>query len=116
MKVWVDAQLPPDLCGWLKSQFGVEAAHVQDVGLRDADDDVVFRFLRQPEQVVLTKDEDFVDIVTRLSPPPQIIWLRVGNCDNQSLRRFLQGVFAEALAAIRGGDAVVELKRRHPPS
>jgi predicted nuclease of predicted toxin-antitoxin system len=36
--------------------------------LAQADDQAVFQALRQPGQVIVTKDEDFADLVTRLDP------------------------------------------------
>ncbi len=111
MKLWVDAQLPPSLCGWLHSEFALEALHVQDMGLREADDAVVFAAIRRPGDVVLTKDQDFIDMVTRLGPPPQVLWVRTGNCDNEDLRVFLRTVMEAALEALSRGDAVVELRR-----
>jgi predicted nuclease of predicted toxin-antitoxin system len=111
VKLWIDVQLPPSLCAWLHAGFGVESSRVQDAGLREADDADVFDALRREGEVVLTKDEDFIDLVTRLGPPPQILWLRVGNCSNDDLRAFLQIVLPQALDALRRGDPVVELRR-----
>jgi predicted nuclease of predicted toxin-antitoxin system len=37
----------------------------------------------------MTKDSDFVDLVERLGPPPQIIWLTCGNTSNLRLREIL---------------------------
>jgi len=112
VNVWIDARPPPSLCEWLRQTFGLKSSHVQDAGLRDADDSDVFAALRRPHQVVLTKDEDFIDIVTRLGPPPQMLWVRVGNCGNTDLRSFRQAVLPAALEALDRGDAVVELRRR----
>lgn len=111
MKVWIDAQLPPSLCGWLRAEFSVEACHVQDVGMRDADDADVFDALRRPGDVLLTKDQDFIDKVTRLGMPPQVLWVRTGNCSNDELREFLRSVLSAAFEALGRGDAVVELRR-----
>lgn len=112
MKLWVDAQLPPILCEWLRAEFGIDSSHVQDAGLREADDAVVFAAIRHAGEVVLTKDEDFIDLVTRLGPPPQILWVRVGNCGNDELREFLRAVLPAAFEALARGDAVIELRRR----
>ena len=79
MTIWVDAQLPPALAGWLTEQFGVEAANLDSVGLRQAQDIEIFQHARRPGHVIMTKDDDFVDIVTRLGPPPQILWVTCGN-------------------------------------
>ena len=100
MKLWVDVQLPPALCDWLRTTFGVESLHTQDVGLREADDTQVFGAANQQGDVVFTKDEDFIDLVTRRGTPPQILWLRVGNCSNEDLRSFLSITFPAALDAL----------------
>lgn len=111
MKVWIDAQLPPSLCGWLNAEYSLVASHVQDIGMREADDAEVFNAIRQPDHVLLTKDQDFIDMVTRLGPPPQVLWVRTGNCGNDELRDFLRMVLTTALEALARGDAVVELRR-----
>lgn len=114
MKLWIDVQLPPSLCAWRHEGFGVESTHVQDARLRESDDADVFAALRREGEVVFTKDEDFIDLVTRLGAPPQILWLRVGNCGNEDLRTFLRIVLPGALEALRRGDPVVELRRTRP--
>jgi predicted nuclease of predicted toxin-antitoxin system len=43
MKIWVDAQLPPMLAGWLVPTFASEAAALRDLGLRDAQDTEILR-------------------------------------------------------------------------
>jgi len=40
--VWVDAQLPPALAGWLRDEHQVDAHHVQDLDLRAASDREIF--------------------------------------------------------------------------
>lgn len=36
--VWIDAQLPPVLAGWLRDEYGVNAVHVKDLDLTRAPD------------------------------------------------------------------------------
>ncbi|MFM9042410.1 MAG: hypothetical protein ACKOHJ_09300 [Vulcanococcus sp.] len=39
MKLWLDAQLPPSLAGWINRQgLDLEAIPVRELGLRDAID------------------------------------------------------------------------------
>ncbi|WP_407643668.1 DUF5615 family PIN-like protein [Deinococcus terrestris] len=42
------------------------------MGDRDASDDEVFQAAREARAVVVSKDSDFLDRVTRLGPPPQL--------------------------------------------
>jgi len=61
MKLWLDAQLPPLLAGWIDAQgWGIQVFAVRDVGLRDASDPLIFRAAREAGVVVMTKDRDFI--------------------------------------------------------
>jgi predicted nuclease of predicted toxin-antitoxin system len=53
----IDAQLPPALASWLIQQ-GLTAQHVDDLGLRTADDVAVWNHASASGAVVITKDED----------------------------------------------------------
>lgn len=59
MRFLVDAQLPPALALWLR-EAGYDAQAVREVGLRDADDTVIWRHALAHGWVIVTKDEDFV--------------------------------------------------------
>ena len=73
MKFWVDAQLPPSLAEWLSVQFDVEAVSMRDLGLRDSTDSEIFKAARQAKVVVISKDSDFVEMVSRYGAPPQLL-------------------------------------------
>ena len=75
MKIWVDAQLSPVIAQWLSSTYGVEAAAVRDLRLRDARDRDIFLTARDAKAILLTKDSDMIDLVTQLGAPPQILWV-----------------------------------------
>jgi predicted nuclease of predicted toxin-antitoxin system len=68
--LWVDAHISPRLCPRIQKQFTVEATHVRDLGLREAEDPEIFHRAREAEVVVFTKDDDFVELVGRLGTPP----------------------------------------------
>jgi predicted nuclease of predicted toxin-antitoxin system len=59
-EVWVDAQLPPALAGWLHEEHQVGARKVQGLDLRSASDRQIFSAASQAGAVVMTKDSDFV--------------------------------------------------------
>jgi len=58
MRFLVDAQLPPSLARFLV-ELGEEATPCRDLGLRDADDDVIWQFATSGGWCIVTKDEDF---------------------------------------------------------
>lgn len=75
MTIWIDAQLPPAIAAWIKSQFEIDAVAIRELGLRDAEDLEIFTAAKNANVAVLTKDTDFVLLLDRYGPPPQIIWL-----------------------------------------
>ncbi len=112
MLVWTDAHLSPALAPWLQATFGVEAVPVRDLGLREAEDPVIFAPAREVGAVVLTKDSDFVDLLTRYGPPPQILWLTCGNTSNAALRGILVEAWPRIVRLLDGGEPLVELSGR----
>lgn len=109
MIIWIDAQLPPTLAGWIVETFGVTAISLRELGLRDAKDLEIFEAAIQPNLVIMTKDSDFVDLVCRLGSPPQILWLTCGNVTNRNLRRLLMSTFPDAIAQLQQGEIIVEI-------
>lgn len=79
MTLWLDAQLSPFLAPWLTATLGVEARAVRELGLRDAKDREIFLAAREANAVIVSKDSDFLRLLDRLGPPPQILWLTLGN-------------------------------------
>lgn len=109
MKIWVDAHLSPAITAWITSTFELEAIALRDLGLRDAEDAEIFEAAKAQKAVVMTKDSDFVDLVERLSSPPQIIWLTCGNTSNTRLREILIETLPRALELLAAGEVLVEI-------
>ena len=109
MILWLDAHISPQLCPWIRKQFAVDAMHVRDLDLREAEDPEIFDRARRAEAVVFTKDEDFVDLVGRLGTPSQVLWLRCGNMPNARLWTVLTRALPDAIELRRHGEPVVEM-------
>ena len=111
--VWVDAQLPPALARWLRQSHGLDAWHVEDVAQLEADDPAIFAAARSGRAaVVVTKDDDFVELVERLGPPPQVVWVTCGNIRNAELRTMVLGAWPRVAALLASGEPLVEVGRR----
>lgn len=109
MKVLIDAQLPPGL-KLLLVEAGHEACHVDEIGLRRADDAQLWAYAVREGTVILTKDEDFA--VRRLREPngPTIVWLRIGNCSRAALARWLTPLLPSVAALVAAGEGVIEVR------
>ena len=109
MKFWIDAQLSPALAPWLRDTFAVEAFSVQRLGLRDASDERIFLTARAKKAIVITKDQDFVRLLERLGPPPEVIWITCGNISNARMHDILLQDFESALLRLQEGRSLVEI-------
>jgi predicted nuclease of predicted toxin-antitoxin system len=107
--LWIDAQLSPALARWLSDTFGVTAQAVRDLGLRNAKDLPIFHAAREAGAVIMRKDSDFVLLLERFGPPPQMLWVTCGNTSNARLRQILLKSFPEARARLEQGEPLVEI-------
>lgn len=114
MILWIDSQLSPHLAPWITEQFGVEAHSLSHLGLLSAADREVFDAARESGATVLTKDRDFVEILDRLGPPPQVLWVTCGNTSNQYLRVLFALLLPSALELLEAGEALVEIADASP--
>lgn len=110
MKLWIDAQLSPALAKWITENFAsIEAIAVRDLGLRDAEDQVVFFSARNADATVMTKDSDFLELQKRLGAPPKIIWVTCGNTSKARLIEILSVNLQKAVELLEGGEVLVEI-------
>jgi predicted nuclease of predicted toxin-antitoxin system len=110
MEIWIDAQLSPAVALWINSYFkGVKAQSMRALGLRDADDITIFMAAKKKNAVLMSKDIDFVTLLERLGPPPQIIWIKVGNTSNSRMREILIKHFSTIKEMLIKGEQLIEI-------
>ena len=109
MTIWIDAQMSPSIAAWISSTFDVTAVAIRDLGLRDAKDQEIFQAARNEKAVVMTKDSDFVLLLERFGPPPQVLWVTCGNTSNARLKEILTSILPKALELLNSGEKLVEI-------
>ncbi len=109
MKLWVDAQLSPKLADWLNQNYDVTAKSVSALGLASASDQEIFDAARDARSTVMTKDRDFTEMLERLGPPPQVIWITCGNTSNARMQEVIADTFPDALRLLLRGEPLVEI-------
>ena len=109
MTIWLDAQLPPQICAWLEDTYGIRALPIRDVGLRDARDREIYRRAASEGVILMSKDRDFVDLSMEFGAPPYVIWLTFGNTSNARWREILSTTLEDALRMIEHGESIVEI-------
>ena len=104
--------MPPSRARRLAREFGIEVVHVDDPGLRTATDSAIFAAARAAQVIVVSKDTDFVHLLERHGPPPQILWVTCGNTTNARLWELVRAAWPEAAKLFAAGEALVELSER----
>ena len=108
--IWLDAHLSPRIARWMEEELGQACRPLRDLGLQKAKDAKIFARARDDNAILLTKDQDFAEFVSRLGPPPRVVWLRVGNTSEDRLKDILVRHLRNALDLIDAGNPLVEIK------
>jgi predicted nuclease of predicted toxin-antitoxin system len=84
VKLLFDQNLSHNLVALLSDVFP-GSAHVRAVGLGQGTDAEVWAHAREHDFVLVSKDEDFHQMSFLLGPPPQVVWVRLGNCSTRDV-------------------------------
>ncbi|MCP4286498.1 MAG: hypothetical protein GY792_18965 [Gammaproteobacteria bacterium] len=109
MRFLVDAQLPPALARWIESQ-GHFAEHVADLGLADASDISIWQTAKESGATIISKDADFVTLVTLEEKGPPVVWIRLGNTRRQILLSWFSPLFPNILTLLEQGEKLIEIE------
>ena len=108
MRFLVDTQLPASLARWLRDK-GHQAEHVLDVNLAQSKDTAIWRYAEQNGAVIVTKDEDFAELVRCGCPGPAVAWLRLGNSSTRNLLAWLDPLLPLVVRKVQEGERLIEL-------
>ena len=109
MRFLVDAQLPPALARML-SAHGHVAEHVTDVGPADAPDRDLWHYALEHQALLITKDEDFSNMLVFGGAAPVIVWIRVGNTRRRALIEWFEPLIDRIVEMIQAGNSLIELR------
>ncbi len=106
-----DENLAPVLVRRLADVFP-GAAHVRDLELERESDEAIWQRAGAEGLVIVTKDDDFRQRSFLYGPPPQVIWLRLGNCSTADVERVLRARRPDVLAFCLDNTAALLLLSR----
>lgn len=79
MKLLIDANLSWRLVRILQEK-GFECLHVEQTGLPiPASDRMIWRFAKENSLIIVTSDEDFLNLMNLSGFPPKVLLLKTGN-------------------------------------
>lgn len=110
MKFLIDAQLPHRLSRWLQAEDH-DAVHTRDLPEKNQTiDTIINEFSIREQRVLITKDEDFVDLFLLRHEPYKLLLVATGNIDNKELQQLFQNNLNAIVQAFETYD-FVELDR-----
>jgi predicted nuclease of predicted toxin-antitoxin system len=89
MKLLLDENLSHKLVPILEDLFPY-SIHVRDVGLKAADDPLVWEYAKDNGLILVSKDADMHQRSFLFGPPPKVVWVRLGNCSTSDVERLLR--------------------------
>lgn len=87
-----DQNLSPRLVRRLEDIYP-GSAHVAYLGLGNAADKEIWEYARAHGYIAVTKDADFGEFSVVWGFPPQVIWIRRGNCSTNDIESILRDNF-----------------------
>jgi len=111
LKLLLDENLSPRLVDLLSDVYP-GSAHVEDLGLGEADDALVWSHAKANGFTIVSKDSDFADISLLQGTPPKVIWIRLGNCTTSVIEMLLRKSAPSILKFANGEETCLVLGRR----
>lgn len=89
MKLLFDQNLSPRLVRAL-ADLHPGSTHVREVGLKAADDEIVWSYAANNGFAIISKDGDFRQMSFLYGHPPKVIWIKRGNCSTSKVEEILR--------------------------
>jgi predicted nuclease of predicted toxin-antitoxin system len=93
VKLLFDQNLSHKLARRLAALFP-DSTHVREVGLKEANDQVVWDHAKQQSFMIVSKDADFHQRSFVFGFPPKVIWVQLGNCTTADVEQVIRKNFA----------------------
>lgn len=111
-EIWLDTNISPAIAKWMNDETGIIVKSSYSLSLHNLTDlDIYQRARAQGNVILLSKDADFPELISRLGSPPKLISLKIGNCDNRTLWDFLRKHIQKVFELLTTTDTdIVELE------
>jgi predicted nuclease of predicted toxin-antitoxin system len=111
MKLLLDENLSRRAVPFLQEAFP-GSTQIALLGMENTDDRTIWRYAKDNDFMIVTKDADFFEMASVYGQPPQIVWLKIGN---QSKAATINALIANRQnieqALVLEGKACIEIYR-----
>lgn len=87
-----------------------EAEHVTDIGPGDTTDRALWNYALANNAVIVTKDEDFANMIARGGEAPSVVWVRTGNTRRAVLLAWFEPLLDDIVNIVGEGQRLIELR------
>lgn len=88
MKLLLDENLSRRIVPFLQADYP-DSSQIAMEGLERAGDLEVWRYAKDNDFVIVTKDSDFYELSLLYGAPPKVVWLQVGNASKGKVMQLL---------------------------
>jgi len=112
LEIWLDTNISPIIAKWMGDYLKISVKSSYSLDLHHLDDITIYQMAKSHGNVILiSKDTDFPELISRLGAPPRLINLKIGNCSNQLLWDRIKPKIEQALQLLINGQVdIVELQ------
>ena len=105
----MDNQLPEALCRFFNAH-GHQCGHVLDLHMDEASDLAIWNYAAIANNIVVSKDEDFLHLANRPGDTGRLLWVRIRNSRKQTLLQPFERELPGIVRAFDEGFRVVEIR------
>jgi|SRR3569833_123796 len=111
-EIWLDAQISPIIAKWMTDYTGLNVKSAYKLQHNTLTDTQIYNNAKAAGNVILiSKDADFPELISRLGSPPKLIVIHKGNCDNQQLWEFIRPSIMKSVRLLISTDVdIIELE------
>ncbi|MEO8446636.1 MAG: DUF5615 family PIN-like protein [bacterium] len=100
MKLLYDNNLSTKLPKLLADVFP-DSIHVVEIGMRNFEDIEIWKYAKEKNLTIVSKDKDFYYLNSAFGSPPKSIWLVLGNCRIEDTVKILREIKKKSFISLK---------------
>jgi predicted nuclease of predicted toxin-antitoxin system len=104
-EIWLDTNISPAIAKWMGEDTGMSVKSSYSLSLHYMEDIEIYNLAKAEGNIILlSKDNDFTELISRLGAPPKLINIRFGNCSNSVLWGLIKPRIKDAITILTSSE------------
>ena len=100
-EIWLDSNISPIIAKWMSEKIPLQVKSAYTLGLNNLSDfDVYSKAKAVGNIIIISKDADFPELISRLGSPPKLISIKIGNSGNRLHWNHIQKPVEKAISIL----------------